>query len=75
MMAAELKPPIVWTDPGGCSTCEHCSIDMDLEPFCIHPAVVARYPIGLFINRAIQDFCGPGLKLREDRQPRDVDAN
>lgn len=56
-----------------CATCEHHSIDGARTPFCIHPEVVARYPFGLAIADAIQNFCGPDLRLREPRDPANED--
>lgn len=53
-----------WTSPGQCSSCKYCSMDMDMEPFCVEPTVVKNHQYGLKINYAIQDFCGPELKLR-----------
>jgi TPP-dependent indolepyruvate ferredoxin oxidoreductase alpha subunit len=62
----------IWTDPDGCSGCNHCGMDMDCEPFCTHPTVQAKHPYGLVIDQAITNFCGDGdtLKLWEKREPR-----
>jgi hypothetical protein len=59
--------PTVWTDPGRCSSCKFCGMDMDLDPYCAHPKVIARHKWGLVINKAIADFCGPDLALREEK--------
>lgn len=61
---------VCWTDPGGCSTCKYCGMDMEMEPYCAHPKVTAssRFGYGMGINSAIQQFCGPDLKLREARE-------
>jgi hypothetical protein len=53
----------IWTDPDGCSGCDYCAMDMDMDPYCTHPKVVAKHPIGLNINKAIQHYCGDGDKL------------
>ena len=55
----------VWTDPGQCSSCKFCAMDMDLDPFCVHPKVLENHNWGLNINTAIENFCGQTLKLRE----------
>jgi hypothetical protein len=42
--------------------CEHCGLDMDMEPYCVHPIVLERrkaitgktYPMGLDTNPARQ---------------------
>lgn len=56
----------VWTEPGGCSTCKYCGMDMEMNPFCVHREVTKKYPYGLNINNAIKDYCGKDLKLREE---------
>ena len=56
-----------WLDEGQCSTCKHCSMDMDLEPFCTQETVLAKHPYGLNINHAVKDYCGETLVLREER--------
>jgi hypothetical protein len=47
-------------------------MDMDMEPYCVHPTVSASHPYGLLIDSAIKRFCGDGdkLKLWEPRKPR-----
>lgn len=57
-----------WTDPGQCSSCKFCSMDMDMDPFCVHEKVLKENPYGLGINLAIKEFCGKKLKLREDAE-------
>jgi hypothetical protein len=56
-----------WTDPGGCSSCIYCGMDMDMGPFCSHPQVLVKYSYGVGLHTAIRDFCGPELKLYEER--------
>jgi hypothetical protein len=48
----------VWTAPNGCSNCKYCAMDMDMDPFCTHPAVEKSYQAGLSIGTAIELFCG-----------------
>jgi predicted metal-binding protein len=57
-----------WTDPGRCSTCKHCSMDMEMDPFCTHPEVARYHRWGLNLNKAVSEFCGENLKLREPRE-------
>jgi len=61
----------IWTDPGRCSTCRHCAMDMDMDPFCVHPEVKKYHPWGLNLNKAISTFCGEDLKLREPSQEQE----
>lgn len=58
-----------WTDPGGCAHCRHCGMDMDMDPYCAHPTVIARHKWGLDLAKAIEWFCTPDLKLWEQRAP------
>ncbi len=58
-----------WTDPDRCSSCKYCGMDMDMSPFCWEPTVLEARPEGLNLNSAIQDFCGPELKLRVPQDP------
>lgn len=58
---------VCWTDPGGCSSCKFCGMDMDMEPYCVHPNLLPQWPAGLVINSAIRDYCGESLKLWEKR--------
>jgi hypothetical protein len=57
-----------WLDEDQCSSCAHCGMDMDLDPFCVHPAVVRKHIYGLNLNQAIEHFCGSDLSLREPRE-------
>lgn len=43
-------------------------MDMELEPFCTNPAVTVYHRHGLNLNKAIAEFCGQDLKLREERE-------
>lgn len=63
---SDQREPIVWTDPGGCSSCKFCSMDMEMDPYCVHPTVTKtpRGIYGVLINRALQTC---KLKLREER--------
>ena len=55
----------VWTDPGCCSSCKFCAMEpQDMDPFCVHPIVLQKRPMGLYINQAIKDYCGESLILR-----------
>ena len=58
---------VCWTDPGGCSSCRFCSMDMDMDPYCVHPKVLMKHPYGFGINGAIKETCGADLKLWEKR--------
>lgn len=64
---------LVWTEEGGCSSCKHCAMDMEMDPYCVHPTVKIYHRYGVNISKAIRDFCGEGgdsdkLKLHEPRQ-------
>jgi predicted metal-binding protein len=59
-----------WLDPGRCSSCKHCSMDMDMAPFCSYPEVLKIHPWGVNLNKAISAFCGEDLKLREPMDPQ-----
>ncbi len=61
----------VWTEPGRCSTCKYCAMDMDMDPYCTHPKVLEFFRYGVNISKAINDFCGEDLKLREPRLVED----
>jgi hypothetical protein len=53
------------------SSCEYCSLDMDMDFFCVHPDVIkAGHPFGLYINRAREEGkpCGPNGKLWKRRK-------
>ena len=41
-------------------------MDMAMEPFCAHPSVLVYHRYGVNLNKAISDFCGTDLRLRED---------
>ena len=58
--------PAFWNSPNSCSTCKHCSMDMDMDPFCVNPAVRIYHRHGLNLSKAIAEFCGEDLKLREE---------
>jgi len=57
-----------WTDPGQCSSCKYCGMDMDMSPYCVEPSVLEKYTYGLKINCAIQDYCGQELRLRVEKE-------
>lgn len=50
-----------------CSSCKHGTMDITLEPFCIHPNVTEYYRFGLIWDAAIRGFCGIDFHLREPR--------
>jgi hypothetical protein len=58
---------VCWTDPGGCSSCKFCGMDMDMDPYCVHPKVLENHPYGYGINHAIRETCGTDLNLWEKR--------
>lgn len=63
--------PTVWHD--GCGKCEHACMDMDMDPFCVHPDIKAQgWPSGLDIRPAVNTYCGKEgkLSLFFPRQPR-----
>ncbi len=58
----------VWTDPGQCSSCKFCAMEpSDMNPFCVHPDILKRYSIGLYINSAIEIYCTDKLIMREPK--------
>jgi predicted metal-binding protein len=57
-----------WLDPGRCSTCKYCSMDLDMDPFCTHPKVLEIHRYGVNLNKAISNFCGEDLNLREEKE-------
>lgn len=64
-MTDEPRRPTTWLDPGGCSSCIYCGMDMTMDPYCIHPKVVKaleRPEVG--INEALR-VCEH--KLHKDR--------
>lgn len=58
----------VWTEPGQCSSCKHCAMDMDADPYCVHPEVKKFHRYGVNLSKAVADFCGDDLKLREPKE-------
>lgn len=48
---------ITWLDEGGCGNCDYCGMDMEMEPYCVHPLIVKKFSYGLNINKALKDFC------------------
>lgn len=53
----------MWTDKNSCGGCDHCGMDMDMEPFCTAPPVAEKHPNGLLINQAQRLFCLKDGKL------------
>jgi hypothetical protein len=53
----------MWTDKDSCGGCDHCGMDMDMEPFCTAPPVTEKYQNGLVINQAQQLYCRKDGKL------------
>lgn len=54
-----------------CTGCDHCGMDMDLDPYCAAPAVLEKHPFGLNCNRALEKFCGySDRRLWTIRRPR-----
>ena len=60
-----------WLDPGQCSSCKHCGMDMDMGPYCAEPSVLEKHTYGLNINYAIKDYCGQDLQLRVEKIEND----
>lgn len=54
---------MVWTDKDSCGGCNHCGMDMDMEPFCMAPEVTKGHPTGLLIDHAQRLFCLKDGKL------------
>jgi hypothetical protein len=54
-----------------CFNCDHCGMDMDMTPYCVHPKVAKDYRYGLNCNQALQMFCrkDQDLSLWEERKP------
>lgn len=71
-MSADKYPHLIWTDKGGCGRCEHCGMDMDMEPYCVQKVVLQRrtkitgrdYPFGLNIDPARKLCIGEFYKER-----------
>lgn len=41
-----------------CLNCRFSGMDMDMEPYCIQPRVLEKYPFGLALHSlAITQFC------------------
>lgn len=63
----------IWTDVGGCGTCQSCGMDMDMEPYCVKTAVLDSrkkvtgrdYPYGLDIGPAWELCQGREWEQRE----------
>lgn len=56
-----------------CYECDHCGMDMDMDPYCVQPEVMgAKNRYGLYTKhaRAYDGACGPEAKLWEPRKPR-----
>lgn len=54
-----------------CTTCDHCGMDMDMDPYCVHPAVLVQHSHGLVTRRALPLFCGgEEHQLWTPRKPR-----
>lgn len=51
-----------------CYSCKWSSMDMDMEPFCVHPKTVQIRPFGSTLSRQdeARDHCGPD-KLSHER--------
>lgn len=43
-------------------------MDLDMNPYCVHPKVKEFHRYGVNLTKAITDFCGDDLKLREERE-------
>lgn len=48
-------------------------MDMDLEPYCVHPEVLRRMPYGQILSSTASPTqegseCGPNRKLWEERE-------
>jgi hypothetical protein len=61
-----------WLDPDRCSGCNFCGMDMDMDPYCVHPQVLKVHPWGVGLTTALNSFCRQGDKLTlwEKREPR-----
>jgi hypothetical protein len=54
-----------------CFGCDHCGMDMDMDPYCVAPAVMAEHPYGLVTRRALPTYCGDDeRRLFTPRRPR-----
>jgi hypothetical protein len=43
-------------------------MDMDADPYCVHPEVKKFHRYGVNLSKAVADFCGDDLKLREPKE-------
>ena len=55
-----------------CRDCDHCGMDMDMDPYCAHPDVVKIHIHGLALHTgAVNKFCAFETRpLFEKRKPR-----
>lgn len=56
-----------------CRDCKYCGMDMDMEPYCVHPEVLKRAPYGQILSSIAAptvkgNECEPDLKLWEERE-------
>lgn len=53
-----------------CRDCKFCGMDMDMDPYCVHPRVLEEHPYGLVLhNIEIASFCpAPEHPLFEARK-------
>ena len=58
-----------WLEPRGCGNCNHCGMDMTMDPYCAHPTVVKIHRHGLNISVAVRKFCGNPHTLWQKRKP------
>jgi hypothetical protein len=50
-----------------CRECRYSGMDMDLQPYCGHPAVLKRMPHGQVLWQGIEECPGPSHPLWEAR--------
>jgi hypothetical protein len=43
-------------------------MDLEMDPYCVHPKVKEFHRHGVNLTKAITDFCGEDLNLREERE-------
>ena len=60
--------PAWWLDKGGCGHCHYCGMDMDMDPYCVHPTVVKDNPYGLNISKALKLYCDHKLWQERDKK-------
>lgn len=56
-----------------CYECDHCGMDMDMDPYCVEPNVVGAGNIFGLVTRRARDTdgkCGPEAKFFTPRTPR-----